>query len=273
MRVDRPIGIYLVAWPALWALWLAAEDLPSPILICVFLLGAFLMRSAGCVINDFADRNLDGKVDRTKNRPLAKKIISNPEALQLFTLLCMLAALLLIFTNALTIKLSVLAVMLTTIYPFMKRYTHLPQVVLGMAFSCAVPMAFAAQTNSLPLVVWYLFLAVIIWVIAYDTMYAMVDRPDDLIAGIKSTAILFGRFDKFIIGFLQCIFLIIMYYIGLLTNLGQFYNTGLLVTAILFIYQQWLIFNRLPENCFKAFLHNNYVGLAVFSGLVLDINF
>lgn len=270
MRVDKPIGSYLLAWPALWSLWIAAKGVPDYLLIVVFVLGAFLMRSAGCVINDFADRDIDAHIERTKQRPLATGAVTAAEAIQLFVLLCLCAACLLFFTNQLTLLLSFGAVMLAALYPFSKRFTHLPQVVLGMAFSFAIPMAFAAQTNDIPFIVLPLYIAVVIWVTAYDTFYAMVDREDDLKIGVKSTAILFGRFDKLVTGLLQCVFVILMLVIGDSLMLGRMYFAGIILVIGLFIYQQWLIKDREKDKCFSAFLNNNYVGLLIFIALVAD---
>lgn len=273
MRVDKPIGSYLVIWPALWSLWIAAKGMPDPLLVIIFIVGAFLMRSAGCVINDYADRNIDGFIERTKQRPLAAGLITPKEAIQLFILLCAAAALLLIFTNRLTVLLAFAALLLAALYPFTKRFTHLPQVVLGMAFSCSIPMAFAAQTNTLPAIILPLYSAVIVWVVAYDTFYAMVDRDDDLIAGVKSTAILFGRYDRLITSFLQCIFIALMIKIGLLLEIGRIYYGAICLTALLFIYQQSLISLRDKNKYFKAFLNNNYVGLVIFIGFAADYAF
>ncbi len=270
MRVDKPIGSYLVAWPALWSLWIAAKGVPDFLLIVVFVLGAFLMRSAGCVINDFADRDIDAHIERTKQRPLAIGAVTATEAIQLFVLLCLSAACLLFFTNQLTLLLSFGAVMLAALYPFTKRFTQLPQVVLGMAFSFAIPMAFAAQTNDIPFIVLPLYIAVVIWVVAYDTFYAMVDREDDLKIGVKSTAILFGRFDKLITGLLQSAFVVLMLVIGDELMLGRMYFAGIFLVIGLFIYQQWLIKDREKDKCFSAFLNNNYVGLLIFIALVAD---
>lgn len=270
MRVDRPIGTYLVAWPALWSLWIAAEGLPSLPLLLVFLLGAFLMRSAGCVINDFADRKIDGHVERTSQRPLATGSVSEREALQLFALLVGLAALLLLFTNKLTVLLAFGAVMLAGLYPFTKRYTHLPQVVLGMAFSWAIPMAFAAQSNSLPVLIVPLYLAVVAWVVAYDTFYAMVDRDDDVKIGVKSTAILFGHYDKLITALLQLTFIGLMLYVGLSISAGPFFYTGIAAALALCLYQQFIIRERDKAQCFNAFLNNNYVGAAIFIGIAAN---
>ena len=271
MRIDRPIGTYLVMWPALWSLWLAAEGVPNLSLLLVFISGAFLMRSAGCVINDFADRRIDGHVQRTQNRPLVTAVISSAEALQLFILLCLSAAVLLLFTNTLTAGYAVLAFLLATLYPFTKRFTQLPQVILGMAFSCSIPMAFAAQTNNVPLVALALYFAVIFWVVAYDTFYAMVDREDDLKINVKSTAILFGRYDRIITALLQLFFLALLALIGYQQTLGNIYYSSLLIISGLFLYQQYLIKDRAPAACFKAFLNNNLVGLIVFIGIVADL--
>lgn len=270
MRIDRPIGTYLVMWPALWSLWLAAKGVPDIRLLLVFISGAFLMRSAGCVINDFADRHIDGHVQRTQHRPLATAVITSEEALQLFILLCLSAAALLLFTNALTASYAVLAFLLATLYPFTKRFTQLPQVILGMAFSCSIPMAFAAQTNNVPLVALALYFAVISWVVAYDTFYAMVDREDDIKINVKSTAILFGRHDRIITALLQLIFLALLILIGHQQALGTIYFSSLLIISGLFLYQQYLIKDRNPAACFKAFLNNNFVGMAVFIGIAAD---
>ncbi|MFB1036807.1 MAG: 4-hydroxybenzoate octaprenyltransferase, partial [Sinobacterium sp.] len=272
-RVDKPIGSYLVIWPALWSLWIAAKGMPDLLLIIVFIMGAFLMRSAGCVINDFADRNIDTLIERTKQRPLALGLITPKEAIQLFILLCTAAAFLLVFTNRLTVLLAFVALLLAALYPFTKRFTHLPQVILGMAFSCSIPMAFAAQTNSLPAIILPLYSAVMVWVIVYDTFYAMVDRDDDLIAGVKSTAILFGRYDRQITALLQFIFIALMIKIGLLLELGRIYYGAICMSAILFAYQQLLISHRDKNKYFIAFLNNNYVGLVIFLGLVADFAF
>ena len=271
MRIDRPIGTYLVMWPALWSLWLAAKGVPDIHLLLVFISGAFLMRSAGCVINDFADRHIDGHVQRTQHRPFATAVITSKEALQLFILLCLSAAVLLLFTNALTASYAVLAFLLATLYPFTKRFTQLPQVILGMAFSCSIPMAFAAQTNNVPLVALALYFAVISWVVAYDTFYAMVDREDDIKINVKSTAILFGRYDRIITALLQLIFLALLILIGHQQALGTIYFSSLLIISGLFLYQQYLIKDRSPAACFKAFLNNNFVGMAVFIGIAADL--
>lgn len=270
-RFDKPIGSYLLLWPTLCALWIASDGHPDPVLVIVFTLGVFITRSAGCVINDIADRKIDGKVKRTHNRPLAQKLISTKEAAYLFIVLMLCAFLLvLLTTNTLTVALSFIALLLAFSYPFMKRYTHLPQVVLGAAFGLGIPMAFSAVTAELPLIAWLLYFAKISWTVAYDTMYAMVDRDDDLKIGVKSTAILFGRFDNIINGFLQCVTLLLLAFAGLLANLGSFFFIGLMAMSLFFIYQQVLTRNRLREQCFKAFLNNHFAGLTVFIALMLD---
>ena len=269
IRFDKPIGTLLLLWPTLWALWLAAQDAPDLNLLVIFVVGIFLTRSAGCIVNDLADRNLDGAVARTNARPLVTGAVTVREALALFMALMLLAFMLVLFTNALTIALSVVAVLLASSYPFMKRYTHLPQLVLGAAFSWGIPMAFAAQRGTLPTALWLLYLGNLLWTMAYDTAYAMVDREDDLKAGIKSTAILFGQCDRLVIGLLQLGCLLCLYLAGRAFGLGLYYNAGLVVAAGLFVYQQYLIRERRPDACFKAFLHNNWVGMAIFAGVVL----
>lgn len=270
MRVDRPIGTYLVAWPMLWALWIAGEGHPDGFVLLVFLAGAFLMRSAGCVINDFADRHIDGSVERTQHRPLATGEATSKEALLLFVALLLIALLLVLMLNLLTIQLALMAVLLAAIYPFMKRVTHLPQLFLGMAFAWSVPMAFAAVLDQVPGVTWVIFLATVCWVIAYDTMYAMVDRDDDLNIGVKSTAILFGEYDRHIIGLLQILMLVFMLVVGLMASLGIFYYLGLIAALGFGVYQQILIVNRERDRCFQAFLNNHYLGMMVFLGLFFD---
>ena len=269
-RMDRPIGIFLLLWPTLWALWVAAEGLPNWHVLLVFVVGVFLMRSAGCVINDYADREFDPLVSRTRERPIAAGRVKPNEALWLFAVLCLLAFALVLTLNALTIKLSFIGVALAAIYPFMKRYTHLPQVVLGMAFGWAIPMAFAAQTGSVPKVAWLMYVVNVVWSVVYDTMYAMADREDDIKAGVKSTAILFGDADRVIIGLLQGMVLLGLVLLGQQLDLGWTYYLGVAVAVALGVYQQYLIRERLPALCFKAFLNNNWVGAAIFAGLVLS---
>jgi 4-hydroxybenzoate polyprenyltransferase len=269
-RFDKPIGTFLVLWPTLWALWLAAEGKPSWPILLVFVLGAITMRAAGCVINDVADRDIDGRVERTHQRPLATGLIGVKQALLFFVGLCSIALLLVLQLNMQTIFWSFGALALATIYPFMKRFTFLPQVFLGAAFAWSIPMAFAAVTESVPRVAWLLFTATLLWTVAYDTMYAMVDRDDDLKIGVKSTAILFGSADRSIIAILQVLVILALCMIGDQLDLGQFYFLGIVCAATLFVYQQHLIRLRYREDCFRAFLNNNHVGAVVFAGLLFD---
>jgi len=269
MRLDKPIGIYLLLWPTLWALWIAGEGKPDLLVVGVFVAGVVLMRSAGCVINDYADRKIDPHVARTCNRPIASGKVTAREALILFGVLCALAFALVLLMNRLTIYLSFGGVVLAAIYPFMKRYTHLPQVVLGAAFGWAVPMAFAAQTGEVPRVAWLLFVATVLWTTAYDTMYGMVDREDDVKIGVKSTAILFGDADRIVIGVLQLLALGALALAGQAASLGGYFYFGLALAAGLALYQQYLIRERQPAACFRAFLNNHWFGAAVFSGIVL----
>ncbi|MDU5781694.1 MAG: 4-hydroxybenzoate octaprenyltransferase [Pantoea sp.] len=270
MRIDKPIGTLLLLWPTLWALWLSDMGVPPLSVLVVFVLGVFVMRAAGCVINDFADRKVDGFVKRTAGRPLPSGAVSEKEAKILFVLLGLLAFALVLTMNLMTILLSLGGLALAWCYPFMKRYTHLPQVVLGAAFGWAIPMAWAAVSESLPLECWLVFLANICWTVAYDTQYAMVDRDDDIKIGVKSTAILFGRYDKLIIGLLQLATLGLLALVGLLMQLNAFFYWSLLAAAALFLYQQKLIVRRERDACFQGFLNNNYVGLVVFIGVVLN---
>lgn len=269
-RLHRRIGIYLLLWPTLWALWVAAEGAPRPEVLVVFVLGVILMRSAGCVINDFADRRIDPHVERTRERPIASGRVSPREALLVFTVLCLLAFALVLTMNRLTIYLSFIGAALAAIYPFMKRYTHLPQVVLGMAFGWAIPMAFAAQTGEVPKEAWLLFVVNVVWSVSYDTMYAMADREDDLKIGVKSTAILFGDADRLIVAILQGLVLFGLLLLGQQLSLGAAYHAGLLAALGFALYQQYLIRNRDPARCFQAFLNNSWLGGAVFVGLLLD---
>ncbi len=270
VRFDRPIGTLLLLWPTLWALWLAAEGVPPLKLLLIFSLGTLLMRSAGCAVNDLADRNLDGAVARTRQRPLVTGAVAPNEALWLAAGLSLAAFVLVLFTNTLTILLSFAGVMLAACYPFMKRHTHLPQLVLGAAFSWGIPMAFAAVSNALPPALWLVFVANLFWTVAYDTEYAMVDREDDLKVGIKSTAILFGELDRHMIAALQALTVIALLLVGQRFELGWIYFVSLLGACALFVYQQRLIRERQPADCFRAFLNNNWVGAAVFAGVVLD---
>ena len=269
-RMDKPIGTYLLLWPTYWALWIASDGWPNLYLLMVFSLGVFVMRSAGCVINDIADMKVDGDVVRTKNRPLITGLISKSEAINLFGVLIGIALGLVLTLSWSTIYLSVVALLLASAYPFMKRYTQLPQVVLGAAFSWGMVMAFSEIRGEIPTIAWLLFSANLLWTIAYDTMYAMVDREDDLKIGVKSTAILFGEHDKRIIGFIQLLVLGLLFTIGDLLAFGWPYQLCLVVTAGLFSYQQLLISNRDREKCFQAFLHNHWVGMVVFIGIFIE---
>ncbi|MBD3634101.1 MAG: 4-hydroxybenzoate octaprenyltransferase [Methylophaga sp.] len=273
MRLDRPIGILLLMWPTLSALWIAAEGLPNLTVLMVFVLGVIIMRSAGCAINDFADREVDGDVWRTEGRPLATGELQARDAIMVFVVLALAAFGLVLLLNTMTIMLSLVAVFLAATYPFMKRYTYLPQIYLGMAFGWAIPMAFTAQTGTLPVIAWLLFMANIIWTTVYDTFYAMADREDDLKIGVKSTAILFGDDDRVIQGILQVAYLLVMVLIGQQLELSAVYYLGLVIVAALFIYQQFLSRQREPKACLKAFLNNNWVGLVIFASLVLHYLF
>ncbi|MCE0493526.1 4-hydroxybenzoate octaprenyltransferase [Vibrio salinus] len=267
MRMDRPIGSLLLLWPTLWALIISAQGTPDIDVLIVFISGVFLMRSAGCVINDYADRKVDGFVKRTQNRPLPSGMVTSGEAVTLFLVLSVISFFLVLTMNSLTVKLSFVGIVLAFIYPFMKRFTHLPQLFLALAFSWSIPMAWAAQSNHLPVGVWVIFSINAIWTIVYDTQYAMVDRDDDLTIGIKSTAILFGRFDKLIIGFLQLVTLGLLIGLGSIYHQGALYYWSVLVVCGLFVYQQHLIRDRKRELCFQAFLNNNYVGMIITVGL------
>lgn len=269
-RFDRPIGTFLLLWPTLWGLWLAADGWPDFDLLVIFSLGTLLMRSAGCVINDFADRKLDGHVKRTQNRPLAAGRVSTKEALTLFAALLLCSFLLVLMTNPLTIQLSFAGAALAVIYPFMKRFTNLPQFVLGAAFAWGIPMAWAAQTSTIAPTAWLMFAACLLWIVAYDTQYAMVDRDDDLKIGIKSTAILFGKYDNLIIQLLQVSTIGILAITGLLINTGVAYYLGLIGMAGVFLYQRNLTRNRDRDGCFKAFLSNHWAGLCVLAGIIID---
>tara|TARA_R110000796_G_scaffold4300_2_gene16662 strand:- start:109853 stop:110755 length:903 start_codon:yes stop_codon:yes gene_type:complete len=270
MRLDRPIGTYLLLWPTLWALWIAAEGIPNLRVLVIFVLGVISMRAAGCVINDYADRKIDGHVTRTRERPLATGRITAQEALVTFGILVGLSVVLVLATNGLTIALSFGGIALAAIYPFCKRFTFYPQLVLGAAFSWAIPMAFAAQTNSLPVLLWLLYIANLLWTVAYDTQYAMCDRDDDLQIGVKSTAILFGEADRAVIGLLQGLTLLCLLVVGSRFGLGWFYYLGLLGMLLSFVWQQWLIRDREPQACLRAFLSNHWAGMLVFIGLALN---
>ncbi len=266
-RLDRPIGILILLWPTYWAIWIASEGKPDPLVLAVFTLGVVLMRSAGCIINDYADRDFDPHVERTKLRPIASGKVLAVEALAVFITLCLIAFGLVLMLNAYTVILSFGGAFLAASYPFMKRYTHLPQAYLGIAFGWAVPMAFAAQLNTIPPVAWVMYLAVVLWALVYDTMYAMVDKDDDLKIGVKSTAILFGDYDRHIMAVLQLAIIGLLIAVGLMKHLGWIYYAGLALAAGLSVYQQRLIYRRDKKQCFKAFLNNNWFGLAVFAGI------
>jgi 4-hydroxybenzoate polyprenyltransferase len=273
MRLHRPIGSLLLLWPVLWALWFASAGRPSLAVLVVFVAGVVLMRSAGCVINDYADRGFDPHVARTRDRPLAAGRVTPREALALFAVLCVIAFLLVLTLNRLTILLSVVGVLLAASYPFMKRWTSLPQFYLGAAFGWGIPMAYAAQTGAVPVDAWILFAANICWAVAYDTAYAMVDRDDDLRIGVKSTAILFGRADRAMIALFHLLTLGLLAWVGARAGLGLTYYMGLVLAAGLALHQQWQIRTRERDACFRAFLDNNRFGAVVFAGLLLDYLF
>lgn len=270
MRVDKPVGILLLLWPTLWALWLAADGIPEIHLLVIFSLGVFLTRSAGCVINDYADRHFDGQVERTKNRPLATGRVTEKEALGVFVSLALMAFFLVLILNKLSIVLSVIAIAIATIYPFMKRVTYFPQVVLGAAFSMSIPMAFAATNGEISSAAWLLYIANLLWVLAYDTLYGMVDRKDDLKIGIKSTAILFGETDLQIIAGIQAFFIFGMLLVGARFDLNYWYYSGLLVATLLIAWQLFYCRRREPDKCFTAFINNNWVGASIFCGILLS---
>jgi len=269
-RLDRPIGIYLLLWPTLWALWFAAGGVPDLDNLIIFVLGTILTRSAGCAINDYADRNLDAHVERTRNRPLAAGALTGSEALGVAGVLMIAAFILVLFTNKLTIMMSFVALALAIIYPFTKRVTHWPQAFLGLAFAFAVPMAFAAQINTVPVIGWLIFLAAVIMAIAYDTLYAIADREFDIKMGMKSTAILFGKNELLVVFGLQLIVLALLFVVGMLTDRGIAFNISLLLGIGFIIYQNKISQERDPTQCIKAFLNNHYLGMTIFAGLVLD---
>ncbi len=273
MRVDRPVGVWLLLWPTLWALWLAGDGHPDPGLFVVFVVGVFVMRSAGCVINDYADRNIDPYVERTRSRPIASGAVHPIEALVLFVALGLIAIGLATMLNRPAQMLAAVAAVLTVGYPFVKRLVSIPQFILGAAFGIAVPMAFAAHTGETPQLAWLLFGVALTWAVIYDTFYAMVDREDDVRIGVKSTAILFGDMDLFVIGGLQILMLLGLVFVGLSAELGPWYYASLLVAAMLMAYHQWLARERRPAGCFAAFLHNHYIGMVVFIGIVLHYTF
>ena len=271
MRLNKPIGTYLLLWPTYWALFLSAKGWPDIDLLIIFTLGVLVMRSAGCVINDYADRNIDQNIARTKDRPLITGEVSPESALRLFAFLLIIAFGLVLLTNALTIKLSLIALALATLYPFTKRWTHLPQVVLGVAFGMSVPMAFSAQTGTIPVSAGWIFLATILWTLIYDTFYAMADRDEDIKIGVKSTAILFEKYDQIFITFLQILLIIVFVVIGNLFDLRPIYYFSLVIILIFMIYHQFLMKKRQKELFFKAFLNNNFIGMTAFIGIFLSV--
>ena len=271
IRGDKPIGILLLLWPTWWALFLAADGMPPIKIMIVFTLGVWLTRSAGCIVNDYADRWLDSEVKRTQQRPMATGKVSSREALLVFAAMMLAAFVLVLFTNRLTIYLSVIAVILAASYPFLKRYTYLPQLYLGLAFGWGIPMAFAAIQGRVPAIAWLLFLGNLLWTTGYDTWYAMVDREDDLRAGAKSTAILFGDADLIALGVLYVGFVVTMFLLGQRAGLGVNYLAGLAAAAGFIGWQFAIARDRRPENCFRAFLANQWVGLAIFVGIALEL--
>jgi 4-hydroxybenzoate polyprenyltransferase len=273
MRLHRPIGIWLLLWPTLWALWIAAQGRPDALIFIVFVSGVVLMRSAGCIINDYADRDFDPYVARTRDRPLAAGRVSPAEALVLFAILSLLSLVAALHLNRQALSLALIGAFLAVTYPFIKRFLSIPQLYLGLAFGWGIPMAFAAQTSTVPQLAWLMFVANILWVTVYDTQYAMVDREDDLKIGVRSTAILFGDADRHVIGLLQAMTLCALYLTGSMAHLGPWYRASLIAVAAFFVYQLWLIRNREPAACFRAFLNNNYAGMAVFIGIALDYLF
>ena len=273
MRLDRPIGIWLLLWPTLWAVWIAGKGKPKPEIFIIFVIGTVLMRSAGCAINDYADRSFDPHVARTRDRPLAAGRISTLEALVLFGILSLLALMLALQLNRLTLLLAVAGAFLAISYPFIKRFLSVPQMYLGITFGWGIPMAFSAQLEQVPRIAWLLLLANMLWVTVYDTIYAMVDRDDDIKIGVRSTAILFGDSDRHIIAVLQAMTLLALYLLGKILRMGYWYETGLAASAVFFIYQLWLIRARERDACFRAFLNNQYVGLSVFIGILLEYQF
>jgi 4-hydroxybenzoate polyprenyltransferase len=273
MRLDKPIGTWLLGWPALWALWLAGKGHPDDGVFIVFVLGIIIMRSAGCVLNDFADRKIDPYVERTRTRPIASGVVAPMEALTLFVALALMAIGLAAMLNRQAQLLAIIAAGLTVVYPFIKRFLSIPQFVLGAAFGCAVPMAFAAQTGQTAQLAWLVFVTALVWAVIYDTFYAMADRDEDMRIGVKSTAILFGDADLFVVGGLQLLMLVALVFIGHMAELGGWYYAAVVVSAALMAYHQWLARDRQPANCFNAFLHNQYIGMTVFIGIVLHYTF
>ncbi len=270
-RMDRPIGIMLLLWPTLWALWIATNGEPPITLVFIFVMGTFLMRSAGCIINDIADRHIDGLVERTKNRPLASGQLSIKAAIVLFVILLFAAFLILLpILSPLIVSLALIAVLVTIIYPFSKRWIQAPQMVLGLAFAWGIPMAFAAGAQQLPLVCWVLFVATLLWIVSYDTMYAMADRVDDRKIGVNSTAILFGDNDRLIIAMIQISLIVILLMVGAMLKLLLSYYIAVIMAAAVLIYKQWLIRSRERHRCFQAFINNHWFGLIIFVGIFIS---
>ncbi len=270
MRFDKPIGIYLLLWPTYWALFLSAEGWPKTELLIIFTLGVIVMRAAGCVINDYADREIDKHVERTRNRPITSGEVNSKAALILFVGLALIAFVLVLFTNKLTIQLSFVAIAIASLYPFTKRWTNLPQLILGLAFAMSVPMAFSAQTGTVNASVGWIFLATVLWTLIYDTLYAMADREEDLKIGVKSTAILFAKYDQIFITLLQILLMLVFIKIGNLFDLGAFYDISLIIILIFMIYHQLLIKNGKKSDYFKAFINNHYIGMTLFLGIFLS---
>src|SRR5258707_3438126 len=273
MRLDRPIGIYLLLWPTLWAVWIGGRGRPQPLILIIFVAGTVLMRSAGCAINDYADRRFDPQFERSKDRPMGAGRLSTLDALVPFSLLSLAELMLALQLNRLTLLWAVAGAFIAVTYPFVKRFLSVPQMYLGLAFGAGIPMAFAAQRESVPQVAWLLLLANVLWVTVYDTMYAMVDRNDDVRIGVRSTAILFGESDRHIIAVLQVMTLVTLYLVGRTIRADGWYNAGLVAGALFFIYQLWLIRDRDRDACFRAFLNNNYFGMSVFIGLALEYQY
>jgi 4-hydroxybenzoate polyprenyltransferase len=270
-RLDRPIGIWLLLWPVMWALWISSAGRPAPRVLIVFVLGVLAMRAAGCVINDLVDRDIDPRIRRTRERPLAARRVTPSEAIVLFVLLSAAALGLVLQLDAFTFRLALVGGALTVSYPFVKRFFPLPQVYLGISFGgWGVPMAFAAQTGQVPRIGWVIFIAAVVWAVIYDTLYAMVDREDDLKIGVRSTAIAFADMDRVMIGILQVLMLTALGLVGRTLNFGNWYYGGLVVAAVTCLYQQWLIRDRDPAGCLAAFANNNYTGIAIFAGILLQ---
>lgn len=273
MRIDKPVGIWLLLWPTLWALWLAGEGTPDQGLFVIFVLGVIIMRSAGCVLNDYVDRKIDPYIERTRSRPIASGAVAPLEALTLFAALCLIAIGLATMLNQQAQIHATIAAVLTIVYPFVKRFVSIPQFILGAAFGWAVPMAFAAQTGKTPELAWLVFGTAMIWAVVYDTFYAMVDREDDLKVGVKSTAILFGEVDLFVIAGLQALMVFAFLLIGFRADMSIWYYGSVVIAASFMAYHVWLARDRQPAGCFAAFLHNHFIGMSVFIGIVLHYTF